>query len=316
MLPLISICIPAYKNVSFLKRLLDSIVIQSYKNYEVIISDDSPDDAVSDLINSYLVNFPSLNYWRNHPAKGMPENWNTAISKAKGDWIKIMHDDDWFLSKDALAKFVAKTDSAGDFIFSNYENNYMDAEDRIVKKTPMVFPKYRLNAIAQEPLLLLADNKIGPPSVCMVRSSVQVEYDSRLRWRVDIDYYKRVLMQNPKMILLEESLIGVGMNQGQITNQTKNRPEVELPESFLLLQKYGTASLGNWIVYDSWWRMMRNMHIHTYEQLRRYVPEDWPPAIIHLMNSLERTPSFLLKTGVTSKLCMLVSHAVNKSIEK
>ena len=37
---LISICIPAYKHPDFLKRLLDSISIQSFKNFEVIISDD------------------------------------------------------------------------------------------------------------------------------------------------------------------------------------------------------------------------------------------------------------------------------------
>ena len=40
---LISICIPAYKHPDFLKRLLDSISIQSFRDFEVIISDDSPD---------------------------------------------------------------------------------------------------------------------------------------------------------------------------------------------------------------------------------------------------------------------------------
>jgi len=316
MSPLISICIPAYKNVSFLKRLLDSIVLQSYPYYEVIIADDSPDDSVQQLSDQYAQQFPVLHYQRNLPAHGMPENWNTVTTQAKGAWIKIMHDDDWFLTPDALARFAAKTDTTSDFIFSNYENNYMDAEDKIIKKSPVVFPKYRLGAIAQEPLLLLADNKIGPPSVCMVRATAAARYDKRLRWRVDIDYYKSVLSQNPKMELLEEILIGVGMNANQITNQTKNIPEVELPEAFILLQKYGTDSLGNWIIYDSWWRMFRNMHIKTYQQLQLYVPAEWPPVIVHLLNFMQRTPVLLLKTGVTSKLCMLLSHASNKGIEK
>lgn len=295
---------------------MDSIVLQSYPDYEVIITDDSPDDSVQVLCEQYKGQFGALHYQKNTPAHGMPANWNTALSLAKGDWIKIMHDDDWFLSPDALAKFAAKTATSSDFIFCNYENNYMNREDKIIKKVPMVFPKYRLSAIAQEPLLLLADNKIGPPSVCMVRATTNVHYDKRLRWRVDIDYYKSVLSQNPKMELLEEMVIGVGISDIQITNETKNIPEVELPEAFILLSKYGTGALSNWIIYDSWWRMFRNMHIKTYQQLQGYVPAAWPPVIINLMHFMERTPDFLLKTGVTSKLCMLLSHATNKDIEK
>jgi len=45
----ISICIPAYKNVGFLERLLHSISIQSFADYEVVITDDSPDDSVKNL---------------------------------------------------------------------------------------------------------------------------------------------------------------------------------------------------------------------------------------------------------------------------
>ena len=45
---LISICIPAYKNTSFLKRLLESLLQQTYTHFEVILSDDSPDDTVKD----------------------------------------------------------------------------------------------------------------------------------------------------------------------------------------------------------------------------------------------------------------------------
>ena len=38
----ISICIPAYKRSDFVKRLLNSIAIQTFKNFEVIVSDDTP----------------------------------------------------------------------------------------------------------------------------------------------------------------------------------------------------------------------------------------------------------------------------------
>jgi len=316
MLPVISICIPAYKNVTFLKRLLDSICLQTYRSFEVIISDDSPDGEVEQLVENYEGQLPFIYYVRNQPAKGMPENWNNAISFARGEWIKIMHDDDWFLNEQTLAKFAEKINTEADFIFSNYENTFLNQQDEIVKKVPMVFPKYRLSAIAQEPLLLLADNKVGPPSVCMVRASVGARYDTRLRWRVDIDYYKAVLSENSKMELLEDLLVGVGMNENQVTNQTKNIPSVELPEAYILLQKYGTGPLRNWIIYDSWWRMMRNLKVTSYEELRQVVPEEWPLVIKNLLDFMEKTPKVCLKIGVMSKLFMFLSFGSNKGLKR
>ena len=316
MLPVISICIPAYKNVTFLKRLLDSICLQTYRNFEVVISDDSPDGEVERLLVDYQEQLPFVYYIRNQPAKGMPENWNNAISFARGEWIKIMHDDDWFLNENALARFAEKVNTDADFIFSNYENNFLNQQDIIIKKVSMVFPKYRLSAIAQQPLLLLADNKIGPPSVCMVRTSVEARYDNRLRWRVDIDYYKAVLGKNPKMELLEEILIGVGMNVNQVTNQTKNIPSVELPEAYILLRKYGTSPLRDWIIYDSWWRMMRNLKITSYKELQRVVPEEWPLVIKNLLGFMEKIPKAFLKIGVTSKLFMFLSFYSNKGLRR
>ena len=57
-MPLISICIPAYNRTTYLKRLFESIVDQVFKDFEVIVSDDSPNDSVKDLC---AVSFPNLN---------------------------------------------------------------------------------------------------------------------------------------------------------------------------------------------------------------------------------------------------------------
>ena len=51
--PEISICIPAYKQVAMVERLLNSIICQTFKDYEIIITDDSPDDSVKLLSEKY-----------------------------------------------------------------------------------------------------------------------------------------------------------------------------------------------------------------------------------------------------------------------
>ena len=66
---LISICIPAYKRVEFLHRVLDSVVIQQFQNFEVIVTDDSPDESVQTLCSEYSSKIP-LTYYRKRAAVG------------------------------------------------------------------------------------------------------------------------------------------------------------------------------------------------------------------------------------------------------
>src|SRR5687768_8688741 len=129
MTPLISICIPAYKRTEYLKRLLDSISIQSFRDFEVVVTDDSNDDSVSILLKSYEAAFP-LRYQKNVLSLGTPENWNEGVRIATGIWIKIMHDDDWFEDADALRKFASSTGKRGNFIFSAYYNCLEEQQSR------------------------------------------------------------------------------------------------------------------------------------------------------------------------------------------
>src|SRR5665647_1729457 len=126
---LVSICIPAYKRIADLEKLLDSIGRQTFKNFEVIITDDSPDDTVKNFCLNYHHEF-ELIYYKNTPPLGTPENWNEGIRKATGEWVKLMHDDDYFADDDSLALFVAAIKHQPDvqvfysaFVFEDAANN-------------------------------------------------------------------------------------------------------------------------------------------------------------------------------------------------
>ena len=106
--PLVSICIPAYNQPDKLIYLLDSIRIQTFKNFEVIVSDDSSDNSVQQLCEQY--SDLKIQYYKNTPSKGTPQNWTYSISKAEGEWVKIMHHDDYFADRHALEKFVEFAD--------------------------------------------------------------------------------------------------------------------------------------------------------------------------------------------------------------
>ena len=304
--PFISICIPAYKRVNYLKRLLNSIQIQSFTNFEVIISDDSDDNSVEALIQEFNQKF-TICYFKNEKPLGTPANWNHAISKARGEWIKLMHDDDWFAEADSLEQFANLTNTNSKFIISAYANS--DEEKK--KKEVVLFPTKSKNGILENPLLLLAKNIIGPPSVTLFHSSIKEKYDERLKWRVDMEYYIRIIAQENNFAVINKPLINVGISESQVTNSCLNIPAVEIPEIFILLSKYSTKPLRNIFVFDAYWRILRNTNIKSTEQLESYGQKAWPLVIVNMVMVQSNFSQSLLKIGPVSKLLMALSYAYN-----
>ncbi len=304
--PFVSICIPTYKRISYLKRLLESVVIQTCKDYEVIITDDSDNDSVKDLLKEYENRLP-IRYYKNEKALGTPANWNCAISKAKGQWIKLMHDDDWFASAESLAGFVKVADNDHPFIFSAYDAVSENSSARKMHR----LSEFK-NMMTSEPGVLFAKNVIGPPSVTLIHKDVSERYDERLKWRVDIEFYMRVLKQIKHYTYIDAPLINIGLNESQVTQSAINNPEVELPEGWLLLKEYGIKSLRNIYVYDAWWRLFRNMNIRDKSQLLSYVNEKWPDPVLAILNSERKIPASFLRIGAISKFFMALSYLKNR----
>lgn len=307
--PFISICIPAYKRIKYLQRLLESIRIQTYRDFEVVLSDDSPNDEVRQLADGYRQHFPIV-YYHNSPSLGTPANWNFGISKATGEWIKLVHDDDWFASPNSLQAFADATKQGKKFIITAYTNHFEDTGKHELWRMPAAWHK----RIVQEPLTLMASNVAGPPSVTMLHRNIVFTYDERMKWRVDIDFYIRVLQQEKAFTYIDEPLINVGMNGTQVTNSCFNNPLVEIPEAYMLLEKYGQQPLKNIVVYDAWWRMFRNMSITTETQLNQYGNYTWPPVILAMLQSLHKVPKGLIKKGPFSKSFMVLSFIKGRKL--
>src|SRR5690349_16354786 len=102
---MISICITtsdmAGLNREFVSRLVCSVDLQDYRDYEIIISDDSTDDKIREYCW-----VAGISYYRNPRPGKSSINMNHAVSKAKGDIIKPMFCDDYFIYPDTLSKFV------------------------------------------------------------------------------------------------------------------------------------------------------------------------------------------------------------------
>lgn len=230
----VSICIPTYNQTKYLRQTLDSIVNQTYKDFELIISDDSSTEDVSNLLVEYKNKLP-FHYVRNTPGLGSPQNWNHAISLAKGRWIKIMHHDDWFSEIYALEKMMSIADKTTDsLIFAGIKGSYL-VDGRTYENLPD--PSFE-NKLNNDPFLLLKGNFIGPPS-CVLFLKSDIYFDIKSKWLVDIDYYIRLIIENKhKVTYINEIFFENCMDQHNITNNYLFDQELQLNEYVYLLNKY------------------------------------------------------------------------------
>jgi glycosyltransferase involved in cell wall biosynthesis len=313
MKPFISICIPAFKRTGYLQRLLDSISIQSYRDFEVIVTDDSNDSSVVDVIAFYQKQF-QLIYKKNKVPLGPPENWNEAVREANGEWIKIMHDDDWFANPDSLYEFAdaIKQNPGSSFFYCAYINVFEDTH----KQASVYTNPFRRRKLQLNPETLFSKNVVGPPSVTLVRNDKKIWYDKKIKWVVDIDFYTRYLKSNSPFYI-NKLLVKIGINGEQVTKSTFRVASVEIPENFYLLEKWGIKILKNILIYDACWRMIRNLRITSLAKIRdNGYYGDIHFAITSMINWQSKIPFQILKTGLLSKIIMFIHYLIYRRFLK
>ncbi len=107
--PLISIIIAVYNGESTLQKCIDSIVNQTYSNFELIIIDGESTDRT---INILRENTGLITYWVSEPDKGIYDAWNKALNQARGEWFYFIGADDYLSSGEILGTVSKKLSTA------------------------------------------------------------------------------------------------------------------------------------------------------------------------------------------------------------
>ena len=90
----VSICIPVRNGARYLPRTLDSLMAQSYRTLEIVVSDNCSTDETPDIIRAYQVKHP-IRYIRNDiPMAVGEDNFNRCVELAQGDAVCVFHADD------------------------------------------------------------------------------------------------------------------------------------------------------------------------------------------------------------------------------
>ena len=130
----ISIIIPNYNSEKWIRKCLESVITQTYRDYELIIVDDKSTDNSVDIINDFISEHMYSNIKLMIPEEKSYNGGarNAGVRQATGDYIMFMDCDDWFYSKVALQQIVnAIKETKADLIRLPYMAQTAKAKGRV-----------------------------------------------------------------------------------------------------------------------------------------------------------------------------------------
>lgn len=194
--PFVSVLIPTYNGQNYLKRAIDSTLMQSFSDFELVIVDDASCDQTFKVASAYRD--PRIRIFKNDHRLGLAANWNRCLSLARGPYIKYLHQDDE-LELNALREMVAFLEDHEDVGLLSTPYHVID--DRgTVKKEALIherFPPGIHNGrkVIHESVLAL-ENFIGSPSSVMLRIDLVKKFglfDTTFYYSVDWEMWLRIL---------------------------------------------------------------------------------------------------------------------------
>jgi glycosyltransferase involved in cell wall biosynthesis len=230
--PIISVVIATYNRASLLRETLDSVVTQSFRDFEVIVVDDGSTDGTEAVVRSYG---PALRYIRQEN-RGPSAARNVGIQNARANWISIQDSDD-ICTPDHLESLYAVVKKRNDLgmVFAN--GGYVGGP-----KEKTIIPQEKSRRLAQNGvrLLDLFDVSIVRLQAALLSRQVLLAIgglDETLRIAMDLDLAFRVFMRFP-VVYLDKAVFFYRRHQGSIGGDEELRQLENLNVIDKLVQEF------------------------------------------------------------------------------
>lgn len=227
MKPLVTVVMATYNGEQFLAEAIESVLDQTYSNFEFIIVDDGSTDGTSKIITDFEDD--RIIYMRKEKNSGIAYSLNLGISNAKGKYIARMDDDDVCFSN-RFAEQVA--------ILEKHDDIILCATNVILDKDPInILKEEEHEAIKMQ---LLFANAIVHPTV-MIRKSILLHdtYNPNMVPSEDYDLWSRLIWQG-KFYIIKEPLLFYRYRELSETS-TRRKEQLQLNVS---ISKYMFENIG------------------------------------------------------------------------
>ena len=207
--PFFSLVIPCYEahgqGVKYLEKQFSIFSIQTFKDFEIIISDNSKNDEIKNFVDENKHKF-DIKYFKNLNI-GNSQNANNGIKNSNGKFIKIIFQDDFLYDENSLKDIASILNDDIQWLITACEHSH-DGESVY---RPF-FPKYNNE-------IYLGNNTISSPSVLTLKNTEdKLFFDENLKWLMDVDYYKRCFIKFGHPYILNKINVVNRTNEFQYQN--------------------------------------------------------------------------------------------------
>lgn len=228
----VSVVIPTFRRAGLVRRAIDSVLNQTYKDVEVLVVDDGSPDHTRDVVAG--VHDERVRYLRHDRNRGLPAARNTGIKAATGEYIAFLDDDDMWLHE-KLEKQVP-----------GLRKNCAVLCGYVVDETYV--------KVQGKPRVSLEDLKKGnehSPSCLMARTGVLRErlFDEALPHGEDWDMLIRIAQEFPIGYVPRVLVCVNDGNHQRMTNSTKNSSLIELESRMAVIHKHAAFFGTYWARY-------------------------------------------------------------------
>jgi len=225
----ISVCIPTYEfkgeGVKFLSELFDSIRIQTFQDFDVVISDHSKDTEIMNFCSECDYDF-EITYIQNPNGRGFQApNTNCALENAEGTILKLIYQDDIFVDEKALEKISNTFDETKcKWLFHGFTHTTDGIEthrDCIPRWTDM---------------MLEGRNLLGSPSCVAMLNECKMYMDESIKLLIDTELYHRMRFEYGIPTFISDILIANREHDGRMSaTGVQYDAQIEHPEGSWLV---------------------------------------------------------------------------------
>lgn len=231
----ISIVLPTYNGEKFIRESIESVINQTYQNWELIIVNDCSTDKTAEIINEYAQKDSRIRVYNNEVNKKLPASLNIGFSQATGDYYTWTSDDNLFKPNaiEILSEYLDKNLDI-DLVSSRFD--IIDEEGNFIKH----FDKKNKRTT----LKLIRGNNMGASFMYRKETAKKIgEYDTDLFCAEDYDYWSRIASTG-NILYIKENLYKYRINSQSLTATKKdtavtNSTIVQLKYAIPIMEKLG-----------------------------------------------------------------------------
>jgi glycosyltransferase involved in cell wall biosynthesis len=215
--PKVSVCVPVYNTVKYIKEAIDSILNQSYNEFELVIVDNCSTDGTSEILRTY--HDSRIRLFRNECTVSVPKNWNKCLEYAEGDYVAIYHADDIYypnIVEEEAAVLDKYPDVGAVFAFADYL--YMEKIPNREMVMPNIFKEINIYDAKETINLVMRYASIFFCPTVMMRKSIIARVggynDHDYKWTFDLDMWLK-LSRKSKLCIINKRLMKYRISASQ-----------------------------------------------------------------------------------------------------